>query len=123
MDEDFLAKQRIRARQLLGLREFDQRKPEDFLKSGQRRAAWSAIRTNTLPTTKADMKRGVVLESIHRRLLPENIFKTHPVVYIGSGVDVEYPLALGARYIVLVDPIFTSHDAIRNVVKKVEVLT
>ena len=76
-----------------------------FLKSKQRINAYDKISTSTNPPrANIDKKKGIVSEVIKNNLIDEETLKKYPSVYIGSGTDIEYPLAMGARKIILVDP-------------------
>jgi len=110
-------------KRLLGLRDFPARteaEKKEILGSDMRVQALDAIDTTTRPRTKREIKKGIVLEATEKKLIEENILEKDPVIYIGSGTDVEYPLALGARNIVLVDPIFTVSEAVAEVKKRIE---
>ena len=116
--------ERSRARELLGLRDFPERtrvEKRELLRSGERLATFENITTNTWPVKKkSEMKRGVVLELVKKDLLTTEILQTHPLVYIGSGLDVEYPLALGGRHIIMVDPIFSDPQSEEEIIKKIK---
>jgi hypothetical protein len=110
-------------KRLLGLRDFPARTDEEkltTLRSKARKSALDAIDTTTNPRKKREIKKGVVLEVVERNLVSENLLQEYPLVYIGSGTDVEYPLALGSRRIVLVDPIFTLTEACDDVLQRVK---
>lgn len=51
-------------------------------------------------------KRAFIVDIRTDGLLDEAIMQRHPVVYAGSDKDIHYPLCLGARTIMMVDPIF-----------------
>lgn len=113
-------------KRLLGLRDFEASSPElvkELLQSDNRAAAWESIETTTLPQRpKREMKKGVVLEAIKQNLLSREILKKYPLVYIGSGTDVEYPLSLGGRNILLVDPAFEDERMVEDVMARVRKL-
>lgn len=48
-------------------------------------------------------------------MIDQNIVQNYPTVYLGSGIDIEYPLVLGSRKIILVDPVFRD-SKIRGIV-------
>lgn len=110
-------------RRLLGLRDFEALTPEqkqDIFVSGERLAAFEGITTNTMPIDKkTSMKKGIAAEVAKREIIPELVLKEFPVVYIGSGTDVEYPLVLGGRHIVMIDPIFKDERARQEVIEKI----
>lgn len=106
----------------LGFRDFPERSEErkrELLQSAPRQAAFDHIDTNTMPRSKREIKKSVVLEVIEQHLIPDGILRGHKLVYIGSGADVEYPLALGGRNIVMVDPIFSDPRAVQDTVSQV----
>jgi hypothetical protein len=62
------------------------------------------MRASTMPHhERAEQKRGIVSEIIRKNVISEEILKNFPIVYLGSGSDINYPLAIGGRNIVLVD--------------------
>lgn len=116
--------ERLRARELLGLRDFKERMREEkfeLLGSEERLRAFENISTTTFPIgKKSEMKRGIVLELIEKNFLPTEVLQKYPLVYIGSGLDVEYPLAIGGRHIIMVDPIFADSQAEEEIVEKIK---
>lgn len=111
-------------RRLLGLRRFpklsDDEKKE-LLGSNERLQVLNRIKTVTLPVgAKAEVKKGVVLEMIKSHLVSDEVLRSHPLVYIGSEADIEYPLALGGRYIVMVDPVLANEEAVKEILARVE---
>ncbi|MBI2483765.1 hypothetical protein HYV71_01100 [Candidatus Uhrbacteria bacterium] len=51
-------------------------------------------------------KRAFIVDIRSDRLIDEELLTRHPTVYVGSGKDIEYPLCLGSRTLMMVDPIF-----------------
>lgn len=49
-------------------------------------------------------KKSSIVEIRDRQLLDEATISSAPVVYVGSGIDIHYPLMLGGRDILMVDP-------------------
>ena len=85
-------------RKMLGLRDFPQKTLEEkknILGSDQRVQVLDSIATTTHPNSKKEVKKGVVLEIAEKKLIAPEILEKYPIVYIGSGTDIEYPLALG----------------------------
>jgi len=110
-------------KRLLGLRDFPAKSPPEklaILGSAERVKALDAITTTTMPPKKKEIKKGVVLEISERKLLSPKLLRSHPLVYIGSGTDIEYPLALGGRIIILVDPILQNPQAQEELVTKLK---
>jgi len=63
--------------------------------------------TSTAPKDGAILrKQQNILEIRERGLLDEELLKQALAVYAGSGLDFEYPLLLGARQVIMVDPMF-----------------
>lgn len=82
-----------------------------LLGSVQRSKAYDAIDTNTNPRQpNIEKKKGIIAEVLEKRLIPDVVLKDKKTVYIGSATDVAYPLALGARNIVLADPCFSQDE-------------
>lgn len=116
-----------RVRQLAGLdKVFDilqgERK-EKLLASSKRKAAFDNIDTSTGFRKEMIMqKQGVVSEVIEQNLISEKILKNYPTVYLGSGTDIEYPLALGSREIEMVDYILDNPGARQEISRRIEAL-
>lgn len=113
-------------RRLLGLRSFPQitdNEKKELLGSDERLEVLKRIKTVTLPVgAKAEVKKGVVLEMIKSRLVSDEVLRNRPLVYIGSDTDIEYPLALGGRYIVMVDPVLANDEAVKEIVGRIETI-
>lgn len=126
MDTDPLAAHQKRALQLLGLRVFPERSSDEIRSilsgSEMRVAAYDNIDTTTHPRKKREIKKGIVLEMLSQHVWADEIAKKQPLVYIGSGEDVEYVLALGARHITLVDPLFSDETIMHNLERRIQAL-
>ena len=87
-----------------------------LLKAGDRIKAFENISATTIPRdANAELKRNIVLEMQRRNLPDVELLRECTTVYIGAGTDIEYPLALGARRIRLVDPNYaleTHHEGV-----------
>lgn len=82
-----------------------------LLGSEQRIRAYDAIDTNTNPRQpNIEKKKGVIAEVLEKRLISDDVLRAKKTVYIGSATDIAYPLALGARNIVLDDPCFSQQE-------------
>jgi len=114
-------------RRRIGLRDFDSRSPEEvskLLASDMRRKAFAYLDTVTpFRQAQREQKKQIALEFLSRRIVSQEILKNYPMVYIGSRFDIEYPLVLGARDIVLADPVFKSEQAEGQVAARIEQLT
>ncbi|MCB9798521.1 hypothetical protein H6758_02245 [Candidatus Nomurabacteria bacterium] len=96
---------------------------ETLLHSPSRTAAFENIDTTTNPRqAKIREKQGIVSEILRKELIPAGILKDFPTVYLGSGDDIEYVLALGARKIELVDTIFSDESVLDNFFRKLNPL-
>ena len=96
------------ARRLLGLDEkwkiLEGAEKERLLPSVARRKAFDNITAETGPKRiNTERKKGLASAILERGFLNEEILKRYPTIYLGSLLDVEYPLALGSRHTVLVD--------------------
>ncbi len=112
-----------RMKRLMGFRDFPKRTQEEklaLLGSEERVRALDAITTTTLPPSKKEMKKGAALEVAEQHLVSEEILRTYPLVYLGSGTDIEYVLALGGRNITLVDPILAIPEIKTEVIEKIK---
>ncbi|MES2225682.1 MAG: hypothetical protein V4480_02635 [Patescibacteria group bacterium] len=112
------------SKRMLGIRDFEPI-PLDtkakLLGSNERIMALQAVDTTTMPRGPVrEMKRSIVLEILKQGLLSTEVLRNNPMVYIGSGTDVEYPLALGGRHIIMVDPVFEQQQAIQEVIDRIE---
>ena len=119
---------RADALRLLGLnRDYNMLAEEDmakYLPSLERRKAYENIETTTNPRKpKIRQKQGIVSELLKNRELPEGVLISYPTVYLGPGTDIEYPLALGSRKIIMVDPILRSPEIQRQILDRVKLLT
>jgi hypothetical protein len=112
-----------RMKRMMGLRDFPKKTSEEkmsVLGNEQRLIVLDAIDTTTYPRSKREVKKGIVLEVADKVLISDEILRNHPVVYIGSGTDIEYPLALGGRIIVMVDPLLGHEEARKELLEKVQ---
>ncbi|MCX6810214.1 MAG: hypothetical protein NTY30_00535 [Candidatus Berkelbacteria bacterium] len=123
IDED---KSRKDALRLLGLdRNYrtlvpDQDKQE-YLVAAERISAYENIDTTTNPRQrKIDQKKGIVSEIVKENLISPEILKGYITVYLGSGTDVEYPLAIGARHLKMVDYILDDPKAQQEILERLE---
>lgn len=83
--------------------------------------AFERIGAATLPKEEAiQHKKQIVLEIKKDNLIDFKIIKENPLVYIGSDIDFEYPLSLGARNIILVDPVLKNAEAIQELEKRIK---
>ncbi len=55
--------------------------------------------------------------------MSDEILRNLPLVYLGSGTDIEYPLAMGARGIRMVDFFFSDEKTRREVVERLQKIT
>ncbi|MSU54761.1 MAG: hypothetical protein EXS48_02955 [Candidatus Staskawiczbacteria bacterium] len=106
--EDFDKRHKKDALRLLGLdKKYDVIKNEEketTLKSPERIKAFESIDTSTNPRrSNIEKKQGIISEIIKKGLVSEEVLKNNPLLYLGSGTDVEYPLALGSRKIIMAD--------------------
>lgn len=131
MIEDYAARmqerQLARAAALLGLRQFPKKTEEErraLMGSDMRFKALQSILTTTLPyKLQAEMKRHIALTVTEQGLISEEALKDFPSVYIGAGGDLEYPLAIGARHIIMVDPACGIPGFKEAIVRRIEDLT
>lgn len=68
--------------------------------------AFLRMQAMTMPTTKALNSKRLIVQEITLKKYLKGIEDLR-VVYVGSAVDIEYPLLLGARKITMVDPSYT----------------
>jgi len=115
-------------RRLMGLdRNFSLLEGENkkrFLFSDDRINAYDSLDAFTgFRKAKIEQKKGIVAEILKNELLSEEVLKNYPTVYLGSCVDIEYPLTIGARDIVLVDPGFVDPKWQEGVVERLKRIT
>ncbi|MEI7792274.1 MAG: hypothetical protein WCI57_02195 [Candidatus Berkelbacteria bacterium] len=95
-----------------------------FLITPERMRAFDGISTTTNPKReKAAQKKGIVSEILYGNLVLADVLKKYPTLYLGSGTDIEYPLALGSREIIMVDYIFIDREAVDQIIEKVKDIT
>lgn len=126
--EKIFAPHRKNAMRLLGLNRiyetFNSDEIIEFLKNSYRINAFNQIDTSTHPQQpNRDKKKGIVAELLKKNVLPEQLLETTPLVYLGSGTDIEYPIAMGARDITLVDYIFSDAEARQEVIDRINKIT
>lgn len=108
-------------------RESDFQRPKEvkssIFPSQDRQKAFERISAVTTPQDEAiEHKKTIVKEIAEHNLLPVDTLRHHPTVYAGSHYDVEYPLALGCRRIIMVDPELKNADAAGEIGKRIHAL-
>jgi hypothetical protein len=85
-----------------------QQSHEATFSAQDRQHAFERLDAATTPQEAAIEQKRSIVRTIHEgELLRKDILKNFPTIYAGSGIDIEYPLALGCRHIVMVDPGFS----------------
>jgi hypothetical protein len=112
------------ALRMLGLdRKYKNFSPDErgkYLITPERMRSFDAISTTTNPRkAKTEQKKGIVSEILFNDLISKNILKDYPTLYLGAGTDVEYPLALGSREIIMLDYILDDKDVVENLIKSI----
>lgn len=96
--------------------DIENNKKEKILPTQDLKNAFYKMKASTMPPIGAlSEKREIVASMREGRYIDENVLKERKTIYVASGVDVEYPILLGARKIVMVDPYI---DA--NSIKEIE---
>ncbi len=96
----------------------------NLFSSIEEQKAFGQVDAATLPRKGAiEHKKNNILEIRKNNLINVEIIKENPTVYIGSGIDFEYPLLLGARNIILVDPILKEDAVIQKLKEKIKSIT
>lgn len=106
-----------RAEELLGLNKkenpIDPQKIGAIFTTPKTRKAFEQIDAATVPRKGAiEHKKRTVIEVREKKLIDQEVLKNNPTVYVGAGIDFEYPLSLGAREIILVDPVLKDGDSV-----------
>ncbi len=122
-----------RIRELLGIRSFESvsdEKLKELFKTDDLMSAYQNLYTTTGETFAGDIgkikagkieaKKGNVREILMTKMISEEILKNLPTVYLGSGADIEYPLAIGSRKIVMFDPIFKNQESKKELIDRIE---
>ncbi|MBU0648290.1 hypothetical protein KJ855_03875 [Patescibacteria group bacterium] len=112
------------------------REYDEMLRSGYYRADvcpessdYSAYRVSSLYfftnlAEHLDHKRFAALNMWNQGMIDHEVMKKYPCIYTGSGEDIEFPLALGARKIVMLDFDFANDPRLReNVFKNITRVT
>ncbi len=89
--------------------------PTEDLQRAFERLATATMTMYNLATLE---KKRAVLEMRERGFLDEGLLRRFPAVYEASGTDIEYPILLGGRNIIMVDP-FTLRETGRQRVEDV----
>jgi len=78
---------------------------DDVLPTEHLRLAYAHIGAETGNVDAAiAQKRAFVVDIRTDKLIDEEILKKYPTVYVGARKDIEFPLCLGSRNIMMVDP-------------------
>lgn len=94
------------------------------LKTEDLKNAYQNLSASSFPKESAIRhKKNIISETRVRNLLPEDVLKQYPTVYAGSGTDIEYPLCLGSRKIIMVDPLFIDESAKEEVDSRIGQIT
>ncbi|MBI4160564.1 MAG: hypothetical protein HY506_01520 [Candidatus Yanofskybacteria bacterium] len=125
---DPLEQHRERAKELLGLNKkenpIDPQKVQAIFTTPETRKVFEQIDAATMPRKGAiEHKKRTVLEVREKNLIDQEVLKNNPTVYVGAGIDFEYPLSLGARDIILVDPILKEPTAVQKLKERVKTIT
>ncbi len=76
--------------------------------------AFLRMQAMTMPTTKALNSKRLIVQEITLKKYLKGIEDLR-VVYVGSAVDIEYPLLLGARKITMVDPSYKDEKNVQYI--------
>jgi hypothetical protein len=97
---------------------------EKYLLTPERQRAFDNIQTSTFGfrKTKIEQKKGIASEVIEGQMIPEEVLKNYPTVYLGSDVDIDYPLALGSRKIAMVDYLLKSPELQQELTRRIKAL-
>jgi len=121
-----------RIRELLGIRNFESvsnEKLHELFRTSDLMNSYENLYTTTGETEmgggkyqqgKIETKKGNVREILMNKMISEEILKTLPTVYLGSGTDIEYPLTIGSRNIVMFDPIFQNPEVRKKLFTRIE---
>ena len=95
---------------------------DKFLPTPERLKAFDNIQTSTFGFRKAkiEQKKGVASEVIAGQMVPDEVLKNYPTVYLGSDVDVDYPLAIGSRKIAMVDYLLKSPELQQRLAQRIK---
>ena len=78
------------------------------------------LQAATFPAERAVLHKQEVLHELRgRKLLDETLLRQFPAIYVGSGIDFEYPVLMGARRVMLVDPILSDEKARQTLIQRV----
>ncbi|GEM_PF-2079462 len=87
----------------------ERERADKLFTSNDRREAFRRLSVTTaleLEQAMLHYKKKVLLDLLGKKEVNQNIVREHKTVYLGASTDIEYPLCLGGRNIVLVDPTF-----------------
>lgn len=79
-------------------------KKELILPTQDLKKAFYQMKASTMPPVAAlNEKKEIIVSMREGQYIDESILKERRTVYVGSGTDIEYPILLGARNILMVD--------------------
>lgn len=91
--------------------------------SSDLREAFRRLAVTTSPEIEqmvVHYKKGVLLDLLEKKEINQNVLRKCETIYLGSNIDIEYPLCLGARKIVLADPAFKNPISQTLLFKKIK---
>ncbi len=96
-----------------------------LLPSEDLQKAFGAIKAQTMSLFNLAVleKQQNVLEVREKGIPNEAVMKEFPLVYVGSGTDIEYPLSLGSRNVLMVDPFLGDPKGIESLRRKITALS
>lgn len=92
----------------------------DMFSSLDQRRAISEVTSSSLDSKIAiNHKKRSVKEITEEALLSPEIMKSGATIYVASGTDIAYPLLIGARKIVMVDPILQDDKTKQEIINRI----
>ncbi len=92
----------------------------DIYRSSDMQKMFRQLNAATFPRDGAILhKQRILFELRERKLIDENLLRQAPAVYAGSGIDFEYPVLMGARRVIMVDPIFSDERARADLINRI----
>ena len=102
---------------MLGLKlpQLSEAEEKALFPSVDRYYAYQQIQAETYPAKhKRAFKKGITRTIVEKNVLSEAVLTNKPTLYLGSGKDIAYLLALGVRKGYLIDPLFKEVAAVTD---------
>ena len=84
--------------------------------------AYENIHTDSVGAESANLEKTEIALNLREGFEEDGILKKEKLLYIGSGTDIEYPLLLGGRNLLFIDPVFEDEEKIKELEQRIKTL-